>query len=262
MRPTTAISAAVPVLRWWLGLTALSLGLLYSAGGGAAGLLTAWGLVEALADRSSLTLPFAAFAGGLAAGSISRPAVRLRSAAAIGFVAGVLAYGLGGWVVPTAEYRSLRGAPETVALRFPDGPRTPPILLAEYRRVRANPPAEYSFSTDTPDQVPPNWTLYLLHLDVAAAFFALVSTFLGLLVGGMTSGLSPPRRRRLRWSAGLLNAVGYLAVAIPVSRWVRQSPTNSALIAAWLPVVVGVAVVLVLFAETRRHARASDASSA
>jgi hypothetical protein len=204
---------------------------------------------------AGLLLPYAAFAGGLAAhGTLSVPSVVKR-----GIVIAVVSYLLLAYGSPLAEYRIYASRDTDLAALFPYGPTTPSALLAIRSAVEAGPPDRYNFRIDRPLEQPPNWLTYLLHSVAAIAFYSVVAALLGQLSGKLTTGLSPPNRRNARWALGLVGAIAFFVAEAAGGEWVRADALNSGVLGAWLPMIVP-AVELGLFAALAR-ARGRDQSS-
>lgn len=239
--------------RWCLGLAAVATGfqLWTSASARIAG---PWRLAEAAASSVGLLLPIAAFAGGLAAARLAvKAAERARVARIGGAVASVLAYLLLAYAAPVTEMRYDEAIGLATDARYPFGARTPGGLADMLHHVREHPPEQYGFSTDRPLEVPPNWIRYGIHLPAVLALFALVNTLLGVVVGELTAGLAPPRRRHTRWAVGLGVALGFFLASNVAGAWIRGSPERSVLATAWLPLLLPMLVLAAAYALRRRR---------
>jgi len=235
----------------WVGvLVALSFLYRLLTGGPPEGSWSFWAGVHLLLGWTGMFLPFASFAGGLALHkSFSPRVVVLRAVPVV-----VLSYCLLAYGSPIAEYKAQSALGQDRAIKLPFGPKTPGGLKALRSAVQADPPANYSLSVDRPLEHPPNWLTYLIHSLVVIAGFAVLAALLGHLVGGLTSGLSPPARRNARWGLGLLSAVAFFLAEAAGGEWVCLDPSNSGITGAWLPLVVPVVeLALLAFLAHRRR---------
>ena len=234
----------------WVGaLVGLALSYRLMTGGPLGGSWSIWDVAYPLPGWTGMFLPFASFAGGLALHKFFSPrAVAIRAVPVVALSYCLLAYAL-----PIAEYQARSAWDREVAIEFPFGPRTPAGLRAQRSAVQADPPANYSLSVDRPLEHPPNWLTYLIHSLVVIAGFAVLAALLGHLVGGLTSGLSPPARRNARWGLGLLSAVAFFLAQAAGGEWVRLDPSNSGITGAWLPLVVPVVELALLASLARRR---------
>jgi hypothetical protein len=243
-------------VRWWIALSAVALLGLYLSGGGLAAVRTWWGFVDAAASRIGVAFPFAAFAAGIAGAAL---AVRRRAAVVVVMLTslglGVISYVAGSLVAPIAEMEAYRRIGVDLQVRYPLGARTMFELVRRRDRLLRSPPAEYSFSVERPLDHPPNWLLYLVHQPIAFVVFGVTNAVLGLLVGWATTGLSPPRRGHTRWALGLASAIAFFVPASAGARWVRVSPESSAVLAAWLPLVVPLVAIALAYAIVRSRLR-------
>lgn len=174
-------------------------------------------------------LPFAAFAGGLTA-SVEVPA---RQVAAYAIPVAALAYLLMAYVVPIAQHEVRRDQPAEVAPDIQIGPKTPSAQREFRNRNEANPPAEFSFSTDDPSSLPPRWITHLIQSKMVMALFALFAALIGQQVGVLTGGRSPPSRRNARWALGLLTAALFFVAQAALSEWLKADLTRSVLMGTW-----------------------------
>jgi hypothetical protein len=213
-----------------------------------------WGPLEVLfllPGWAGLLLPYAAFAGGLAAhGTLPVPSVLKR-----GIVVAMVSYLLLAYGSPLAEYRIYASRETDLAALYPYGPTTPSALLAQRSAAEADPPERYSFRIDRPLEQPPNWLTYLFHSVMAIAFYAVFAALLGQLSGKLTTGLSPPNRRNARWAMGLAGAVGFFLAEAAAGEWVRADPMNSGVLGAWLPMIVPAVEAGLLVALARAQGR-------
>ena len=207
-------------------------------------LFTAWG---------GLFLPFAAFGGGLAASERSSAPQLFASALAVA-VASVL---LSGYAAPHLEYRADREAGLNVSDRYPAGPASISGLSTLRDRALENPPAEFSFRVDRMAEMPPNWITYRIHSRIALSAFAVFAAFLGALSALLTTGLSPPARRNVRWAIGLGTGCLFFFAEAMGGEWVRASPLNPGLLGAWGPILVPVLELGILYSLLKRFRRDS-----
>jgi len=246
---------AASTLAWWAALTLMALSGLYLSTPSLPTRGSWWGLIHAMASRLWIVFPFIAFAGGLAGSAAKhRPG---SSAAAVALTVGALgaiAYVCGAIVAPIAELEADRLIGISEEVRYPMGAQTPQGLRRQRAVVAERPRETYRFSIDRPLEHPPNWLTYLIHQPLALYVFALLNALLGLLVGWSTTGLSPPQRRHLRWFGGIVAGLIYYAVAAFGAAWVRTSPENSGVVAAWLPLSFPL-LALALGLVRRRHRR-------
>ncbi len=204
---------------------------------------------------TGLFLPFAVIGGGIATHRV----LPIGSVAGRAAVAGVVSYVLVAFVVPLSKYRDAVAKGLDVNLYYPYGPETPGTLHALRSAVEANPPEEFGYSTNHPFQVSPNWWAYLFQSPIVFAVFAVLAALVGYRIGGLTSGLSPPRRRNARLGLGLLTAVAFFAAEAGGGEWVRSSPANSGLVGAWAAILVPVVELLIL--EVLIHGRTTGSAS-
>lgn len=210
------------------------------------------------AALSGLLIPFTTFVFGVATVCRVRGTC-LRTAVILGIAAGALSYGALAYVHPILEFRHDVESGADELRRFPFGPRTPAGILRNRAAVLADPPAQYSFSTELPLAQPPNLLTQFLFLPLVLGTFAVLNALLGLLTGELTQDLPPPRRRNARWAVGLFGGIAFF-VALDLSEsWVRSSIEVSGVLAAWLPLALPLAEALLLVWLIRRgkpsHAR-------
>lgn len=230
---------ALVTLQWWAVLTLVALASVYLSGSTPPALRSWWGFLQASASRLWIIYPFVAFAGGIAASSQPRKTkAASMSVIMVTVLLGGVAYVTGGLLVPVAELEADRRAGIDVETRYPFGAQTPGALAAQRAAVLERSPDKYRFSVDRPFEHPPNWLTYLIHQPVALYVFAILNALLGLLVGWSTTGLSPPRRRHVRWFIGIVSGVVFYVAATLGTDWVRASPENSGVVGAWLPLVL------------------------
>jgi len=210
-----------------------------------------WSFAEAtlqLPGWIGLFLPFAAFAGGLAAGEKSRR----KCLGVVGIASAVLAYILLAFVSPSVQPIP----PAVAALEAETGlkiaPSIPPNLVARRAAVREDPPEQFSFSIDRPLERPPNWLTFLIHNPAVLAIFAILAVFLGQQVGFLTSGLSPPWRQNTRWGIGLLTSIAFFVAVMVGEDWVRADPSHSGILGAWVPLLVPLVELAFLAPSVRR----------
>ncbi len=206
-----------------------------------------WRVLMMFAGDIGLLLPFTVFAGGVAA---------YRCAAGRGLPVravsvAVLTYLLAAYATPLLEYQANRAGGRAVAQLYPFGPLTPAAFLDLRSWVEANPPARYTWSTDEPLSIPPNWWTYLFHSPVVIASFAVFAALLGWISAALTSGLSPPARANARWAMGLASGLAFFLPMAAAGEWVRADPANSALLGAWGPLVVPLGELFLLAAIAR-----------
>lgn len=181
-----------------------------------------------------LFLPFAAFAGGLAA-DLRRGAFQ-HWLPAIGVC--LLTFLLLGFFSPLLQYEVESRMGLDLATQFPTGPRTISGLKLWRTRVVLDPPSEYSLSAGQPLRTPPNWITYLIHSQLALSLFALFSVLSGTLSSFLTTGLSPPGRQNVRWAIGLLSGAIFFAAEAFGGDWVRADPSHSGILGAWGPILI------------------------
>jgi hypothetical protein len=209
----------------------------------------AWLWISVLSGNIGTLIPFAAFAGGVVAcRSLSAGGIAARAV-----VLSAISFALMGYVSPQAEYRDALVSGRDVTAFYPFGPATPGTMAAQREAVRANPPEAYSFNTEHPLRIPPNWLTYLIHTVWSFPLFAILAAFLGQLVGRLTTGLSPPARRNARWALGLASALAFFLPLNAAGDWVRLDPSNSGIAAAWLPLLVPLAEMALLVVLVRRR---------
>jgi len=242
----TSTGATLAVLVGWNAAYQVSAGLL---GGGA------WrpgALLYQFPGWIGLFLPFAALAGGMAAHALVSPGRVLARAA---MIVGV-SYLLLAWGSPTAVYHENAAAGVDVASQYPFGPDTPGALRAQRAAVEADPPGGFSLRIDRPLEHPPNWLTYRIHSPVVMAGFAFLAALMGYRLGGLTTGLSPPRRRNARLGLGVAAGLAFFVAEAAGGEWVRADPMNSGVLGAWLPLLVPLAGLAVLEGLGRTRNRA------
>lgn len=218
---------------WVLAALNQAISLLLEGGG--------WGLVRVVhlsPGWIGLFLPFTAFAGGLTSegGLVSGRLVRR------GLLVLLFSYALLGFGAPMGSYLDDKSSGADVALLYPTGPGTPLDLLELRSAIEADPPEAYSFRATRPYANPPNWIGYLIFSPMALAFYSVFSILLGSRVAKLTSGLSPPSRLNARWALGLLFGVLFFLAVVGGGEWVRDDPSRSGILAAWVPLVVPVLI--------------------
>lgn len=127
----------------------------------------------------------------------------------------------------------------------PFGSGTPPALVQQRRAIRENPPATYSFSTNEPLAIPPNWLTHLLHTPVVWAVFTVLNGWLAALLARKQAGLPPVVRVRRLWAQGLLSGFSFLITMSIAGSIVRGSLDVSGAFAAWLPLSIPIAAIWV-----------------
>jgi len=210
-----------------------------------------WGLAEWASNRLGFTLSFVTFVTGLAAASpgrtsepwteVRRTIVRLLMAASLLAVVG---YAIGGVASPLLEYRYHAQEGADLAARYPFGPLTPGNVVRQREAAAATSPEDYTFSINRPGDRPPNWLTFLIHSPMSLMVFALPNALIGYLFALLTVNLRPIRRRQARWAAGVGMSLVFLVPLMTLGRWVRASPENSGLLAAWLPLLAPCVMVL------------------
>jgi hypothetical protein len=216
-----------------------------------------WNLVSPAIGWGAALLPFSAFAGGAAVQRRwSARAILPRAIMVTIFSYALLAYG-----TPLLRYRAAIESGTDVSAQYPLGPGTPGDLREQRSYVESNPPTEYSFRIARPLNQPPNWLTYLIHSLMALALFSLLSILLGHQTAEWTTGLSPPVRFNARWAAGLLTGGLFFAALVIGGDWVREDPSHSALVGAWLPLMLPVLLLLgmTLLIRRRNQRRPSSA---
>jgi hypothetical protein len=232
----TATGTALGVLVGWNLAYQVSAGLLVG-GFGRPG-----HLVYQLPGWIGLFLPYAALAGGMAAHALLSPKGVLGRATAVA----AMSYLLLAWASPTAIHHANASAGVDVATQYAFGPDTPGALRAQRAAVEADPPEEFSLRIDRPLEQPPNWLTYRIHTPLVMAGFALLAALLGYGLAGLTTGLSPPRRRIARLGLGLAAALAFFLALAAGGQWVRADPANAGVLGAWLPLLVPLAGLAVL----------------
>jgi hypothetical protein len=162
---------------------------------------------------------------------------------------------------PVVGYATLERRGLAVAAVADLGPSTPAGLLRRRALIVADPPATYSFDIDRPLDRPPNWLTYELHLPAALALVAVLHTLLGLLAAGLSTGLSPPARRHVRWTLGLAGGIAFFITVSAGAAWVRSDPDVSGVAGAWLPVLIPLVELAVLGLTARRRGDLLHAST-
>lgn len=256
---------AASTLKWWAVLTLVALSSLYLSTPDLPTRGSWWGLLDATASRLWIVFPFIAFAGGLAGSAAEwRPGSAATAVTLTVGLLGAMAYACGAFVAPIAELEADRLIGISEEVRYPMGAQTPQGLLRQRALVVERPPTTYRISVDRPLEHPPNWLTYLIHQPLALYVFANLNALLGLLSGWCTTGLSPPKRRHLRWFAGIAAGLIYYAAAAFGTAWVRASPENSGIVAAWLPLslpLLALALGLIRRKHRRRQRLHTDSSS-
>ena len=212
-----------------------------------------------LAEHTAFVLPFLLFAAGVALARVLGYSRRTRRAGArVGISVVAASYLLGSWVAPVLDDRYLASrGPETEDLRR-FGPQTPVGITRNIRFVEANPPEEYALQTSTPHRLPPNVLRWELQAPFALALFGVLNIFIGALVAELTIDLKRGSRRNARLAIGVLGGIGFLVchvLAAPVEPFLRDGTMRSGVTAAWLPLGLPVAEVLVLgyLVRSRRY---------
>jgi hypothetical protein len=219
-----------------------------------------WTLLQAVRPVPGwlgLFLPFAAFASGLATWrgrSRWEPVVH-------GLMAAAMTYGLLAYAAPVAKQTSLVKNSAEPRTQFDFHPATPGSLKEWRASIEADPPAQFTFMLERPLERPPNWLTFLLHNPAVMALFAILAVFLGQQVGFLTSGLSPPWRQNSRWAVGLLAAIGFWVSFMAGEAWVRADPAHSGVLGAWVPLLVPLVEVGLLYALVHRRRGRSHVSA-
>lgn len=237
------------IVSWWVGLLTIALIARLALISGGGGDWSSWETGRAVVSRLSTLLPFAVFAGGLAAGSPSAGWIRqVRTLLAVALPLIALSYAGRTFVAPELEYRASAARGDDLDVRFPFGAETPFALAEQRAFINADPPASFRLSVERPLEQPPNWLTYRIHFPIVFAVFGIVNALLGLVVGLLTSGLDPPVRRQARWALGLACAIAFFAPASLAGAWVRSSVTHSAMIGVWAPLAVPVLGIMIALA--------------
>ncbi len=206
-----------------------------------------WWALEMVSGWLGLLLPFAAFAGGLRVHRTVGPHGVLGRALALA----ALGYALLAYAAPLARYRAEMPAGAAAEASASFGPATPGGLKARRAYVQEHPPERYGFSVEEPLARPPNWFTYLLYQPAFLAAFTLLSALLGWVGGHLTSPLPPAPRASARGLLGVASSVAFMAAVVAAGDWVRLIPANSALLAAWGPLLVPGSELAVLAALLR-----------
>ena len=228
---------------WTLLLLAVPLAAAVSGGGPEEGARTGWEICYFIAAWSGLALPFAAFAGGCAVPLAGRSV----GLALSGLTISLLSLSVLGFLAPHLEYKEKEENGQDVDLRFPTGPATIAGLWELRVQVVENPPEDFSLSIENPLQHPPNWIAYLIHTPIVLSLFAVLNAFLGALAASLTTGLSPPARRNVRWAIGLLFGTLFFVAEVLGGDWVRADPARSGALGAWAPLSIPVLALVVLY---------------
>jgi hypothetical protein len=216
-----------------------------------------WDVVALFAAWVGFFLPFACFAGGLTTPGLgSARAVLLR-----GVVLAVISYFLMAYGFPLANEaaQAEHGVAEGIHSHF--GAETPSMLRTLRAAAKAGAPDQYSFRIERLSDRPPNWLTYLIHSRYALALFGVLATLLGHRAGSLTSGLSPPALWNARWTLGLMTALLFFVAEAAGGEWVRQNPSNSGLLGAWLPLLVPLLALLLLHVLLQRRRSGLHASA-
>lgn len=201
------------------------------------------------AEQTAFVLPFLLFAAGVALARKLGYSKRVRRAGAvIGISVVAASHLLGSWVAPSWNDRYLAGlGPETEDMRR-FGPRTPVGITRNIRFVETNPPEEYALRAGTPHRFPPNVLRWELHAPLALAVFGVLNVFIGALAAELTVNLKRGSRRNARMAIGVLGGIAFLTchlLAGPVEPFLRDGTMRSGVTAAWLPLGLPVAEILV-----------------
>jgi hypothetical protein len=195
-------------------------------------------------------IPFVVFAGGVSSSTASTVSIVRRAV-----LVAAASYFLLAYAGPVLKYRVGASSGVDVSAVYPFGPETPGGLLAHRSAVREGQPEEFSFEVGRPMDFPPNWITYLIHSPVALALFTLFSTLLGHRIGRLTTGLSPPVRRDTRWALGVVSGVAFFLGMMGGEGWVQADPAHSAILGAWLPLLIpGAALAITELLIRRREA--------
>jgi len=199
---------------------------------------------------TAFVLPFVLFAAGVALGRALGYSKRVRRAGAVVGISVVAAsHMLGSWVAPVLDDRYLASrGPETEEMRR-FGPRTPVGIMRNLRFVDANPPEEYALRASTPHRFPPNVLRWELHGSLAIAVFGVLNLFIGALTAELTVNLTRGSRRNARMAIGVLGGIAFFAchvLAAPVEPFLRDGTMRSGATAAWLPLGLPAAEILIL----------------
>lgn len=195
-------------------------------------------------------LPYTAFAGGVSVFGPGRR--RLFGWMAVLVVAGGLEFVAVAWVVPTAEYRLVTDAslPADASIRA-YLPRTPSAIRRWRADVVAAQPASYSLDRRRPLAHPPNRLTFLLHALWAAPVFLALNGLLGWAVGHRVAGRGSRPFLWALWGTGLAVTL----VAVRLNTWANRvmltDGTASGAFYAWLPAVVWLILVVLLWPRGR-----------
>ncbi len=193
-------------------------------------------------------LPFLLFAGGCALLGVLGLSRRLaRVAIGVGILSAIVSYASSALVAPVLAHRALADAGIVETRSF--SPRTPIAIVRNLRFVRDNPPAEYSLSVNTPDRRPPPVLEWQLHRPASIAVFGVINLLLGILAAEATLKMNRPRRWNSRLAIGVAGAVAFYLLqemGSPIQSFLRGDPMGSGVLAAWGPLALPLAEVLVL----------------
>ena len=252
------------VVRWWLALTVALTTLSFAASGSFARADAVSWWAEVLAGSAVLILAFVLYVAGLgAAAAHTRVRVALLAAIGIAILFSFTGYVLTAVVKPQVEVWRYERLNRDLAQRFPLGPDTPPTLLRVRELKRAGASGQTDPTVPQVYQQEPNYLLLRVLQPISLALLGILNATLGVVVGYLTTGLSPPVRRRRRWTVGLAFAVVFMAPIMVGDSWVRSSPDHSALVGVGLPLLVPlIALVLGWRKLSARRPDTADASGA
>ena len=202
------------------------------------------------AEDVALVLPFLLFAAGVALARTLGYSRRVRrTGAVVGISVAAASYVLGSWVAPVLDDRYLAGlGSETEDMRR-FGAQTPVGITRNIRFVEANPPEEYSRQADAPHRLPPNVVRWEVHAPLALAVFGILNVFIGALAAELTIRLTRGSRRNARMAIGVVGGIAFFAwhvLASPAEPFLRDGTIRSGVVAAWLPLGLPVAELLIL----------------
>ena len=211
------------------------------------------------AEDAALILPFLLFAAGVALARTLGYSRRVRRAGAVvGISVAVASYLLGSWVAPVLDDRYLArlGAETEDMRRF--GPQTPVGITRNIRFVEANPPRKYELRASAPHRLPPNVLRWELHAPLALAVFGVLNVVIGALAAELTIHLTRGSRRNARMVIGVVGGIAFFAchiLASPAEPFMRDGTMRSGVIAAWIPLGLPVAELLILryLVRSRRY---------
>lgn len=219
------------------------------------GSLSRW--FAGVAGDVGLFLPFLLFSAGTALARVVGLSRRLVGIAVVfGIFSASLAYGCSAVLTPMLVHRSLAEQLPDIEEVQPFGPDTPTGLVRNLIFVEQNPPTEFSLGSDLRRHRPPEVLHWELNRPIALAVFGIINLFLGMLAAEATVGLNRPVQWNARLAIGVLGAIAFFVLqemGSPIQSFLRGDPMGSGVLAAWGPLALPLAEVLVLGYLVRRR---------